>query len=149
MDEMDLKLLKLVQTNGKLSYAELGEGVGLSISAVNERLKKLQTQGLIRDYVARLNPAGLGLDLLAFIAVVLAEPMHEPGFLDRMAAVPEILECHHVTGDFSYLLKVRVKNTSALEKLLKEQLKTIPGLVRTYTTIVLSTAKETTALPIE
>lgn len=149
MDEHDRQLLKLVQTNSKLSYAELGEGVGLSISAVNERLKKLQAQGMIRDYVARLNPAGLGLDLLAFVAVVLAEPRHEPGFLERIAAVPEIQECHHVTGDFSYLLKVRVKNTSALEKLLKEQLKTIPGLVRTYTSIVLSTAKETTALPIE
>ncbi len=149
MDESDLRLLSLIQYNSKLSYAELGKRVGLSVSAVNERLKKLQAQGIIRSYVAVLDAEAVGLDLCAFIQVLIDRPENEPTFLKRIAKVREVQECHHLTGEFSYLLKVRVRNTSHLETLLKEQLKSLKGLVRTHTFIVLSTPKETTALALD
>jgi Lrp/AsnC family transcriptional regulator, leucine-responsive regulatory protein len=149
MDEFDRKLLSLIQEDCKLPYAELGSRIGLSLSAVNERLKKMQAQGIIRGCVAVLNPNSIGLDICAFIQVSIDRPENEPPFLKRIAKLPEVQECHHITGDFSYLLKVRVRNTSQLETLLKEKIKTLKGLVRTHSLIVLSTTKETTALKIE
>ena len=149
LNEIDYKLLSLIQRDCKLSYAELGEEVGLSVSAVNERLKKLAAGGYIREYEARLDAEALGFGLCAFIQVQISGPQSEGPFLKRMARLAPVQECHHITGEYSYLLKIRVRNTADLERLLKEELKTIPGLVRTQTTIVLSTPKETAALPLD
>lgn len=147
LDPTDIHLLDLLQRNARLSYAELGKEVGLSISAVNERLKKLDTQGYIEHYTVRINPAKAGFDVCAFIHVLLSTPEHEHDFLQSILALQEVQECHHITGEFSYLLKVRVRSTADLEAFLKRGLKSIPGIARTHSAIALSSPKETTTLP--
>jgi Lrp/AsnC family leucine-responsive transcriptional regulator len=146
MDEIDRELLLLLQEDCRMSYGDLGNRVGLSISAVNERLKKLNARGVIRGCVAVLEPRAVGLDVCAFVQVVIERPEHNAGFLAAIAAMSSVLECHHLTGEFSYLLKVRVADTAALETFLSRDLKGLAGVVRTHTAIALSSAKETTAL---
>ncbi len=149
LDTHDRQLLAQVQINSRLSYAELGERVGLSASAVHERLRKLHAQGVIRGFGARLEPQALGLDLCAFIQVLIDRPEHDATFVAAMEALPEVLECHHVTGDYGYLLKVRTRDAHSLERLIAGSIKSLPGAVRTFTTVALSTAKETASLPVE
>ncbi len=146
MDHIDLKLLAHLQRNAKLSYAELGRRVGLGVSTVNERLKKLQARGIIREYVAVVSPKALGLDICAFVQVLMAEPDLESAFVEQMHELPEVQECHCITGEFSYLLKVRVRDTAHLEAFLREKIKSLAGVARTQTMIALSTSKETLAL---
>jgi Lrp/AsnC family leucine-responsive transcriptional regulator len=146
LDRIDVKLLELLQEDDRISYGELGQQVGLSISGVNARLKKLQASGAIRRFAAQLDPGIVGLDLCAFIQVVLERPEHDRPFIEAVSEISAILECHHVTGDFSYLLKIRVRNTAALERLISDEIKRLPGVVRTHTAIALSSPKETTAL---
>ena len=146
MDHIDLKLLGHLQRNAKLSYAELGRRVGLVVSTVNERLKKLQARGIIRAYVAVVSPKALGLDICAFVQVLMAEPDLESAFVEQMHELPEVQECHCITGEFSYLLKVRVRDTAHLEAFLREKIKSLAGVARTQTMIALSTSKETLAL---
>lgn len=147
MDEIDRQLLTLLQLNGRLSYQELGGQVGLSTSAVNERVKKLQAAGVIRGTVTLVDSKVVGLDLCAFMQVLTSEPQNERTFLERLQDISEVQECHHVTGEFSYLLKIRTRNTSSFEELLK-QIKELPGVVRTHTIVSLSSPKETTAVPL-
>jgi len=142
LDEIDIVLLESLQADDRLSYAELGASVGLSISGVNARLKKLQSSGVIRKFAAQLDPLAVGLDLCAFIQIVLERPEHDTGFLEVVSRTPEILECHHVTGDYSYLIKVRVRSTSELERLISNVIKQVPGVARSHTAIALSSPKE-------
>ncbi len=146
MDEKDKKLLRHIQKDARLSHSRLGRMVGLSTSAVNERLRKLKKQGVLNRYVAILNPGAVSLDVCAFVQVLLGRPEDEAAFLDRVRDLPEVLECHHVTGQFSYLLKVRAPNVSHLELLLRDAIKTLGGVTRTETLIVLSSPKESTEL---
>jgi Lrp/AsnC family transcriptional regulator, leucine-responsive regulatory protein len=148
MDDIDLQMLDLLQKDGRLTYGELGAVVGLSISAVNERLRKLNARGAIRATVAVVKPAAVGLTLTAFIQVLLERPEHDAPFIEGIRGITEVQECHHVAGDYSYLLKVRTRDTAHLETLISQGIKQLQGVVRTQTTIVLSTRKETTALPI-
>jgi Lrp/AsnC family leucine-responsive transcriptional regulator len=148
LDDVDLALLDALQLDDRTSYEDLGRAVGLSISGVNARLKKLIAARYIREFAARLNPASVGLDLCAFIQIALDRPEHDAPFVEAVLQNPAILECHHITGDFSYLLKVRVHNTAALEQLITDEVKRLPGVVRTYTTIALSSPKETSRLNI-
>lgn len=148
MDAIDRQLLAMLQRDSRLSYGDLGARVGLSVSAVNERLKKLAARGALRAFVAVVDPRALGFRLCGFVQVLVDRPEHEAAFLARVAQTPEIQECHHVTGDYSYLLKVRVRDTAHLEALLADTLKSLPGVTRTQTVVVLSTPKETTEVPV-
>lgn len=148
MDAIDRHLLQLLQENCKLSYAELGAQVGLSISAVNERLKKLQDANVIKAYVAVISPRAVDLDVCAFMQVLTSDPTSERAFIEGLLEIPEVQECHHVTGEFSYMLKIRTRNTAHFEALLQEKIKPLPGVVRTLSTLVLSSPKETAAIPI-
>lgn len=148
MDEFDRKIVAFIQADGRGSYAEIGKAAGLSISAVNERLKKLERQGVIIGWTARVDPRAVGCGILAFVYVMIERPEQEPAFLDLVRQEPAIQECHHVTGDWSYLLKVRVADMAALERLLAQQIKALPGIPRTQTIIALSSAKEQTAVPL-
>lgn len=149
MDAIDLKLLSLLQAEGRTSNEKLGDAIGLSVSAVNERIKKLQKQGIVLGWEARISPQKVGLDVLAFIHILLGEKIDEGLFLKKVEKVPEILECHHITGDWSYLLKVRCKTISHFESILGEKIKVIPGVLRTQTLIALSSPLERTSLPLE
>jgi len=149
LDKIDRKLLELLQQDGRTPYAELGKAVGLAVSSVNERVRKLGERGVITGVHARVSPAALGLDLLAIIFVGWSDAAVEERFLGRIADEPAILECHHVTGGWNYLLKVRVRNTSALEAFLGSVVKAVEGVQRTETLIVLSSPKETATLATE
>jgi Lrp/AsnC family leucine-responsive transcriptional regulator len=119
----------------------------LSASAVNDRLKRLRAEGVIRRMTSDIDPAALGLSLLAFVLVAVNEPLGEGRFREAMKAAPEVLECHHLTGEFPYLLKLRLRDTTHLEQFLMDRLKPLAGVVRTHTLIALSTVKETHILP--
>lgn len=148
MDSIDRELVRLLQEDGKRSHAELSEAVGLAVSTVNERLKKLHAQGVVRRYVALIDPKAFDLDICAFVQVLITGPQLEQPFEERMERIPEVLECHSIAGEFSYLLKVRVRSTAHLEQFLREHIKSVPGVVRTHSMIVLTTPKETTAIPV-
>ena len=146
LGDTDRQLLALLQKDDRLSLAELGKSVGLAPSSVNERIKRLTTRGVIEGFHAHVVPESLGLDLLAFVFVGWSNPATEPPFLARVAAAPAVLECHHVTGSWNYLLKVRLPNTRDLERFLGQVVKEVQGVERTETIIALSSAKETTTL---
>ncbi len=143
LDEIDRKLLICLQDNDRLALAELSKTIGAPATTLNDRIKRLVARGVIAGFHARLSPEVLGLDLLAFIFVAWSDPKVEPAFLKKIAASAAVLECHHVTGAWNYLLKVRVRTTRDLETFLAQTIKGVAGVERTETVIALSSAKET------
>lgn len=148
LDDIDAKVLETLQSQGRISWAELGEILGLSPPAAAERVRKLEARGLIRGYTALLDGFALGYTITAFISVTLERPEHRQPFLKLIERLAEVQECHHAAGDYDYLLKVRCRDVRDLEQFVSERLKGLKGIVQTRTTIVLSTYKETTTLPI-
>jgi Lrp/AsnC family leucine-responsive transcriptional regulator len=144
-DDIDLRLLEMLQENGRVSQHDLAVAVGLSSPAVGERLRKLEERGIIRRFTAVLDPKLLGRDVTAFIFVGMAGSRYYPEFRSRVEGHPEVLECHSITGQGSHLLKTRTESTSTLEALLAE-IQSWPGVQFTTTSIVLSTIKETLAV---
>ncbi|WP_291610537.1 Lrp/AsnC family transcriptional regulator [Bradyrhizobium sp.] len=147
LDETDLALIELLQKDARTPQAQLAAQVGLAASSVNERIRKLGERGLIAGYHARISAEAMGYDLLAFVYVALSKPEAEKAFLKKLTGQPVIMEVHHVTGAWNYMLKVRVKNTRMLEGLLARVVKAAPGVERTETIIVLSSVKETAEIP--
>jgi len=142
LKEIDYKIIEMLQRNARATQSEVAAEVGLSQPAVAERIKKLEQEGVITGYFARLDVRKLGKDITAFIGVGIAHPKHNASFAKKILAIPDVLECHHVTGQDSYLLKVITETTETLDRLISEQIRTIPGVTRTHTTIVMSTVKE-------
>lgn len=143
MDDTDLQILSILQSNGRASNAEIARSVGLAPSAVLERIRKLERGGRILGYTARVAPSEVGQGLLAFVSVVAEDGPGETSTAERLAALPEVQEVHHVAGEDCYLIKVRCASTEALGRLLRERIGTIDAVRRTRTTIVLDTVKET------
>jgi Lrp/AsnC family leucine-responsive transcriptional regulator len=133
--------------DGRITWAELGQRLGLSPPAAAERVRRLEEQGVIEGYRATANAERLGFGVLAFVYVTLG-PKGAAAFQRFARAHPMILECHHLAGDDDYLLKVRCRRMSELETFLVDDLKGRNGVARTRTTIALGTAKETMALPV-
>ena len=148
LDKLDIKILALLVNQGRMTWSDLASRLQLSPPAAAERVKRLEDRGIISGYSARLDAERLGLNLTAFVAVTLAHPSHRQDFLAAVTAHGGILECHHVTGADDYLLKVRCRHTRDLETFISEHLKSIPGVVKTQTHIVLSTVKETLTPPL-
>ena len=146
-DELDLKILRTLQQNGRTKRNVLAEEVSLSVPSVSERLKKLEDNKIIEGYFTKINRQAFGYDILAFILVMMDSSKHYKDLLKHVEKNPNILECYSVLGEGSHLLKVTVKNTESLEKLLSE-IQTWLGVTSTKTTYVLSTLKETTAINI-
>jgi len=144
MDELDIRLVDLLQRDGRATQLELSRAVGLSQPAVAERIRKLEERGVITGYAARVDATKLGKDITAFIGVSIEHPKYFEGFAKKVLALPDVLECHRVAGQDSYLVKVKTANTRTLDSLLVETLRTIAGVTRTQTTIVLSSIKEDT-----
>jgi Lrp/AsnC family leucine-responsive transcriptional regulator len=147
LDTIDLVLVELLQKDARMPQAALAKRVGLAASSVNERIRKLEQHGYITGYQARISPEAMGYELLAFVYVAWSSPKTEAKFLARIAGEAVIIEVHHVTGAWNYMLKVRVKNTRMLEKLLANVVKEVAGVERTETIIVLSSLKETSDVP--
>jgi Lrp/AsnC family leucine-responsive transcriptional regulator len=141
LDVVDRHILSLLQEDCKLPLAKIGERVGLSAPSVAERIKKLEESGIIRGYTAILDSRKLGKDITAFIGVFVDHPKLISKFEREIDRLEDVQECHHVTGQHTLLLKVKVDNTSALEELIRK-LRSIEGVSRTETSVVLSTYTE-------
>jgi Lrp/AsnC family transcriptional regulator, leucine-responsive regulatory protein len=148
MDQIDYSILSILQRDARVSQQQIAGRVGLSQPAVAERVRKLEQRRLIIGYAAQVDAARLGVDITAFVGVVIAHPRYFASFARKIAQVDEVLECHRVAGEFTYLLKVKTANTRTLDELLTRRLRTLPGVTRTFTTIALLSVKETTAVPI-
>jgi Lrp/AsnC family leucine-responsive transcriptional regulator len=148
IDQIDLKILSILQTSGRSRLADIAEQVDLSAPAVMERVKKLEVGGVIKGYQAVVDATKVGKDITAFIGVSVGSQRDLDKFAARMLRHHDVLECHHVTGDESFVLKVKSTNTASLEKLLGE-IRSVEGVTRTVTKVVLSTAKESQALDLD
>jgi Lrp/AsnC family leucine-responsive transcriptional regulator len=147
LDDIDIKLLHILQENGRTRRNDLAEQVKLSIPSVSERLRKLEEAGYITGYTATVNHKKMGKDITAFIFVIVDSSKHYQSFIDHANAMDEILECHAITGEGSHLLKIRTENTTTLEKLLAK-IQSWVGVTGTRTQLVLSSPKETTKITI-
>jgi len=145
LDVIDLKILYILQNNGRSRLADIAGEVELSAPVVMERVKKLEAGGVIKGYQALLDSKKVGKDVTAFIGVSVGNHGDIDKFAAQMLQHHDVLECHHVTGDESFILKVKSANTGSLEKLLGE-IRSVEGVTRTVTKIVLSTAKESQTL---
>lgn len=148
LDEIDLKILAILQKAGRTKRNEIAEVVQLSIPSVSERLRKLEESGVIKGICALVDPRKIGLEVTAFIFLTAESSKYYPKIIDHAQELDEVQECHAITGDGSHLLKVRTANTAALEQLLSK-IQAWPGVVNTRTDIVLSSPKETTVLPLQ
>ena len=150
LDETDRYILQILQAEGRISNVDLAQRVNLSPPATHARVRRLEEQGFIRQYVALLDPAKVGYDMLCFVRVSLQLHQSQPveRFGEIIQDMPEVLECHHITGEYDYLLKVAVRNRKDLERFAVERLTPISGVARINTSLVLSEVKSTTALPI-
>ncbi len=150
LDQVDLTILALLQEDGRMSNADLARHTNLSPPAIHARLRRLEADGFIQQYAAILDREALGYDLLCFISVIIQ--VHQPNAVgnikDAIQALPEVLECHHVTGEYDYLLKVAIRNRKELEHFVMDKLTPIPGIAKIHTSLVLREIKSTTSLPI-
>jgi Lrp/AsnC family leucine-responsive transcriptional regulator len=151
LDKVDKSLLRALQADGRLSNVELARKISLSPPATHARLRRLEKDGYIRHYTAVVDREKAGYDLLCFIHISLQ--MHQvtqvEKFREATRKMPEVLECHHITGEYDYLLKVVLKNRKDLERFVVDKLTPIPGVARIHTSLVLAEVKATMALPLE
>ena len=150
LDKIDLRILRVLQADGRISNLKLAEAVHLSPTAVLERVKRLTREGYILGYEARLNPARLGAGLLVFIEVLLDRTVHDvmDNFKAAVQARPEILEAHLVAGGFDYLLKTRVADMAAYRAFIGSVIWTLPGVRETRTYVVMEEVKNSTLLAV-
>lgn len=147
IDEMDRRILSLLQQDARLPNAEIARRVGMAPSATLERLRKLEERGVILGYECRVDPRKLGLGLTAFIFVKASDKGdHETA--ERLKQHPNVLEVHHVAGEDCYLVKVRAADAEDLGRMLRTEFNSLPSVHSTRTTIVLGTLKESTRIPI-
>jgi Lrp/AsnC family transcriptional regulator, leucine-responsive regulatory protein len=140
VEEIDRKIVSLLSRNGRMSFTELARQAGLSVSAVHQRVRRLEADGVITGYVALCNADVIGLPLTAFVSIKPFDPAAPDDLPERLSHVQAIEACHSVAGEENYILKVRVASPAALEDLL-QQIRTIAN-VSTRTTVVLSTPYE-------
>lgn len=150
LDNVDRMVLRHLQEDARLTNTELARRVELSPPGLQRRLRKLEESGVIERYVTLVNREAIGFDMLCFVQVTLQR--HEPQAIERfrnlVQTMPEVLECHHMTGEYDYLLKVVVRNRKHLEQFLTKTLTPIPGMDKIRTSLVLNEIKTTTSVPI-
>ena len=150
LDPVDRRILRVLQADGRISYAELGRRCHLSPAACFERVKRLRDRKVITGYAAMVDPAQVGRDLLIFVEVLLDRTTGDvfEAFAAAVRTQPEVLECHMVAGGFDYLIKARVGDMDAYRAFLGDVLVRMPGVRETRTYAVLEEVKSTTVLPI-
>lgn len=144
MDDLDRRILSILQKDGQISMSKLSEAVGLSLSACHRRVKILESEGVISHYAARLDRRAIGLELQVFIEVKLTSHYKEDqsAFEEKILAMPDVLECHLISGEFDYLLRVAVSNPSDYEHFYRNRLSEIPAIAQVKTLLSLSTLKD-------
>lgn len=148
MDEIDRNLILALQRDSAAGLAELSKAAGLSVSATAERVKRLEERGVIRGWGIDLDPVAAGCPLLAFVFVAMRPGRDDAAFLKAMKRAEAVLECHAVTGPWSYLLKLRLADVAALERFVAGEVRGQPGVERTETILALASPKETAILPV-
>jgi len=148
IDAIDLKILTILRDNGRATNAEIARHVGMAPSAILERIRKLEARGIIKGYEAKIDPDALGLSLLSFVRIRADEAVDSMAVGEALAQFPEVQEVHYTAGEDGYLIKVRTKNAEHLGKFLRERIGTIREITSTMSTVVLTTVKETSALPV-
>jgi Lrp/AsnC family leucine-responsive transcriptional regulator len=150
IDELDRSILVALQADGRVTNLDLSRTVGLSAAATHARVRRLEASGVIRGYAALVDAEATGFDLVCLISISMQ--VHQAAHVERtreaLRAMPEVLECHHLTGQYDYLLKVALRDRRALERFVVERLTPLPGVARIQTSIVLAEVKSTTALPL-
>lgn len=142
MDIIDKKILHILHKNARITASEISNQINLSVSAVGDRLKKLEASGIIENYTTILNPNMMEKSLTAIIMVALERPKYADLFQEFVNKENDILDCYYLAGDYDYALKIVTKDTATLEVLIGK-IKALEGLLKTKTTIVLSTIKDT------
>jgi DNA-binding Lrp family transcriptional regulator len=148
MDEIDRQILRILQEDARRPQAEVGRRVGLSAPAVNERIKRLEKSGAIRAWTVLVDDRLAGNDITAFIDVFLEAPKFEAAFVSLMTDLPQVLECHYVTGDSTMIVKAKVPSREALRELVLDRINSLDGVRQTRTYIVLATPKEDPRVPV-
>ena len=150
IDHLDRRIMRELLLDGRISTVELAERIGLSPTATSDRMKRLQKDGFITGFTARLDPHRLGLDLLVFVEVTLDKttPDGFERFATAVRRAPEVLECHMVAGGFDYLVKTRVADMAAYRRFLGDVLLTLPAVRETRTYAVMEEVKSDGALPV-
>ncbi|NCS81892.1 MAG: AsnC family transcriptional regulator [Ignavibacteria bacterium CG_4_8_14_3_um_filter_37_9] len=148
IDNLDIKILEMLQEQGRTKRNQLAEAVGMSIPSVSERLHKLEDKKIIENYYTKINRKAFGYDIMAFILLVMDSSKHYKILGSKVEQHPAVLECHSILGEGSHILKVIAKNTEALEKLLAE-IQSWPGVVSTKTFFVLTSVKESTKIALK
>ena len=148
MDEIDRNLVVALQQDGSSGLAELAKVAGLSVSATAERVKRLEERGVIRAWRADLDPAAVGCPLLAHVLAAVAPGRDDLAFREAVRREEAVLECHAVSGAWTYLLKLRVADLPALDALLNGTLRRLPGVQRVETMVAMATVKESAILPV-
>lgn len=149
IDDIDIKILNHIQNNPKASNASIGKKIGMTPSAIFERIRKLEVRGVIKGYNTELNPKVLGLGVLAFVFLKVEIGADQSKIEDHLNEVPEIQEAHHIAGEDCYMIKIWALNTDDLGRLLLDKIHPIMGIKETRTTIVLKTVKQASRLPLE
>ena len=151
LDKLDRKILRILQEDGRISMKELSEQVGLSVTPAIERVKRMERDGVITGYHARLDPAAIGATLLVFVEITLNQKSasHFEQFRREVLRIPEVQECHLVSGDFDYLIKARIHQMAEYRKLLGDMLLNLPGAAQSKSYVVMEEIKETLALTTE
>ena len=147
MDAIDRKLIDILQEDASLSYSVLGTRVGLSVSAVNDRVRKLRDQGIIKSYQIAVDPHAIGRALTAMVWWRTDPAKGNKKLVKSLIKADEVLECHHMTGRFDFLLKLRLRDTAHLESFITDTIKELGGILEVLPEIALSTAKETAFVP--
>jgi Lrp/AsnC family transcriptional regulator, leucine-responsive regulatory protein len=148
IDDIDLRILDMLQRNGKLSQAKIAGAVGLTTPSVNERIKKMERHGMIKGFVALLDHEKMGLPLTAYVDVALEHPRFEKSFVDDLEKLLAVQECHYLAGDFAYRLKVKAASPTALADFIQHRLLAMRGVSRARTCLSLASKKESTLLPL-
>ena len=150
MDALDIKLLKALQKDGRMSNADLADSVALSPSACHRRVQRLEREGVIRNYVALLNPRAVDRRATVFVEITLKGQAEEilQAFERQVALIPDVLECHLMAGAADYLLKVVAQDTDDFARIHKQYLARLPGVAQMQSSFALRTVFKTTALPI-
>lgn len=142
MDQIDKAIIQVLKENGRAATSIISKKVNLSIPAVTERIRKLEEMKVIEKYLIKVNREQYQLRLLAFVFLTIDQSENIKGFLERVLTYPQVLECHHIAGEYDYLLKVVVEDTRKLEDFISNKLKIIKGVQNTNTIIAMSTLKE-------
>jgi Lrp/AsnC family leucine-responsive transcriptional regulator len=151
LDKLDRHILRLLQEDARMSMKDLAEQVGLSLTPCIERVRRMERDGVITGYYARINPAAVGAKLLVFVEITLNQKSASAfdQFRREVLRIPEVMECHLVSGDFDYLIKARIREMAEYRKLLGDMLLQLPGAAQSKSYVVMEEIKETLSLSLD